>query len=157
MNTLSLSFSTFGLILFIAVMFPNFAYMLLAPQEQVEEDRKKTHLNAEDLSRDFFVFFLVAFASKENASIIYLIIAFVFLILYYITWFRYFKNGKKKEYLLSPLGFIPVPLAIFPIVYFIFASLYLNNILALGLCLVFGFFHINGSLKESKKKIEEEK
>ena len=70
MNTLSLSFSTFGLILFIAVMIPNFAYMLLAPQEQVEEDRKKTHLNAEDLSRDFFVFFLVAFASKENASII---------------------------------------------------------------------------------------
>ena len=63
MNTLSLAISIPGIIIFIAAMIPNFAYMLLAPQEQIEKERKNSHLNAEDLSRDFFAFFLVAFSS----------------------------------------------------------------------------------------------
>lgn len=151
MSNLSLAISIPGIIVFWAAMVPNFVFMLTAPQEQMEEDRKKSHLNGEDLSRDFFAFFLVAFVSPEYASVLYLIVAIVFLVLYYITWFRYFKNGKKAEDLLSPLGFVPVPLAIFPILYFVFASLFLNNILSLALCLLFAFFHIKGALKESKK------
>lgn len=154
MSTLSLTISIPGIIVFIAAMIPNFAYMLLAPQEQIEKERKNSHLNAEDLSRDFFVFFLVAFSSETKGSIIYLIVALVFLALYYITWFRYFKNGKDEKFLLSPLGFIPVPLAIFPNIYFIFASLYLENMLAFGLCLVFAFFHIKSALNDAKKKEE---
>ena len=152
MNTLSLAISIPGIIFFIAAIIPNFAYMLLAPQEQIEKDRKKSHINAEDLSRDFFVFFLVAFSSETKGSIIYLIVALVFLALYYITWFRYFKNGKDEKYLLSPLGFIPVPLAIFPNAYFVLSCLYLNNMLALGLCLIFAFFHIKSAINESKRK-----
>ena len=155
MNTLSLAISIPGIIFFIAAMIPNFAYMLLAPQEQIEKDRKKSHINAEDLSRDFFVFFLVAFSSETKGSIIYLIVALVFLALYYITWFRYFKNGKDEKYLLSPLGFIPVPLAIFPNAYFVLSCLYLNNMLALGLCLIFAFFHIKSAINESKRKQNE--
>ena len=154
MNTLSLAISIPGIIFFIAAMIPNFAYMLLAPQEQIEKDRKKSHIHAEDPSRDFFVSFLVAFSSEPKGRIIYLIVALVFLALYYITWFRYFKNGKNEKFLLSPLGFVPVPLAIFPNVYFIFASLYLENMLALGLCLVFAFFHIKSALNDAKKKKE---
>ena len=154
MNTLSLAISIPGIIFFIAAMIPNFAYMLLAPQDQIEKDRKKPHINAEDLSRDFFVFFLVAFSSETKGSIIYLIVALVFLALYYFTWFLYFKNGKNEKFLLSPLGFVPVPLAIFPNVYFIFASLYLENMLALGLCLVFAFFHIKSAITDEKKKEE---
>ncbi|MCI7606718.1 MAG: hypothetical protein MSS69_08180 [Spirochaetales bacterium] len=157
MGTLSLAISGFGIIVFLAAMIPNFAYMLLAPQEQIEDERKKSHLNAEDLSRDFFAFFLVAFVAEEKASIVYLIVAIVFLLLYYLTWMRYFKNGKKTEYLLSPLGFVPVPLAIFPNIYFAFASLYLNNMLAFSLCLIFAFFHIKEALKEYKKMKEEAK
>ena len=119
-----------------------------------EKDRKKSHMNAEDLSRDFFTFFLVAFVSETKGSVIYLILALVFLALYYFSWFRYFKNGKNEKFLLSPLGFVPVPLAIFPNVYFIFASLYLENMLALGLCLVFAFFHIKSAINDAKKKEE---
>ena len=155
MNTLSLAISIPGIIIFIAAMIPNFAYMLLAPQEQIEKDRKRSHMNAEDLSRDFFTFFLVAFVSETKGNIIYLILALVFLALYYFSWFRYFKNGKDEKYLLSPLGFIPVPLAIFPNAYFILSCLYLNNMLALGLCLVFAFFHIKSAINESKRKQNE--
>lgn len=154
MSTLSLAISIPGIIIFLAAMLPNFAYMILAPQEQIEKDRKKSHINAEDLSRDFFTFFLVAFVSETKGNIIYLILALAFLALYYFSWFRYFKNGKDEKYLLSPLGFVPVPLAIFPNVYFIFASLYLENMLALGLCLVFAFFHIKSALNDAKKKKE---
>lgn len=155
MSTLSLAISIPGIIIFLAAMLPNFAYMILAPQEQIEKDRKKSHINAEDLSRDFFTFFLVAFVSETKGNIIYLILALVFLALYYFSWFRYFKNGKDEKYLLSPLGFIPVPLAIFPNAYFVLSCLYLNNMLALGLCLIFAFFHIKSAIKESKRKQNE--
>ena len=155
MSTLSLAISIPGIIIFLAAMLPNFAYMILAPQEQIEKDRKKSHMNAEDLSRDFFTFFLVAFVSETKGSVIDLLLEVAFLALYYFSWFRYFKNGKDEKYLLSPLGFIPVPLAIFPNAYFILSCLYLNNMLALGLCLIFAFFHIKSAINESKRKQNE--
>lgn len=151
MSNLTLAISVPGIIAFIAVMIPNFVYMILAPKEQLEGNRKESYMNGENLSRDFFVFFLVAFSSQEKASIICLIVSMVFLLLYYFTWFRYFKNGKKDEDRFSPLLFVPVPLAIFPILFFIFVSLYLNNTLALSLCILFAFFHIKGALKEAKR------
>ena len=155
MSTLSLAISIPGIIIFLAAMLPNFAYMILAPQEQIEKDRKKSHMNAEDLSRDFFTFFLVAFVSETKGSVIYLILALVFLALYYFSWFRYFKNGKDEKYLLSPLRFIPVPLAICPNAYVILSCLYLNNMLALCHCLVFAVFHIKSAINESKRKQNE--
>ena len=151
MSNLSLAISVPGIIAFIAARLPNFIYMILAPKEQLEENRKETHLNGEDLSRDFFIFLLVAFSSQDNGSLIYLMVALVFLLLYYLTWFRYFKNGKRDEDRFSSLFFIPVPLAIFPVLFFVFTSLYLNNMLALLLCIIFAFFHIKNALKEAKK------
>lgn len=157
MEKLTLAISVSGIVFFLLAMVPNFAYMLLAPNEDIEKDREKTRINAEELSRDFFAFFLVAFTTQNKASIVYLIIAFIFLALYYYTWFRYFKNGKKREYLYSSLSFVPLPLAVFPSLYFAFISLYLNNSLALGLCLLFAFFHIKEKLKEKKTLGEEKK
>lgn len=152
MSNLTLAISVPGIIAFIAAMLPNFIYMILAPKEQLEGDRKETHMNGEDLSRDFFIFFLVAFSFQEKGRLIYLMVALlVFLLLYYLTWFRYFKNGKKDEDRFSSLFFIPVPLAIFPVLFFVFTSLYLNNMLALLLCIIFAFFHIKNALKEAKK------
>ena len=44
-------------------------------------NHQPTRINAEELSRDFFAFFLVAFTTQNKASIVYLIIAFIFLAL----------------------------------------------------------------------------
>ena len=56
MERLSLALSVPGIIIFLLAMIPSFIFMLLAPEEQMDEERKKTHLNAEELSRDFFAF-----------------------------------------------------------------------------------------------------
>lgn len=156
MDKLTLSISIPGIIVFFLAMIPNFAYMLTAPMEQLDNDKKKSRLNAEDLSRDFFAFFLVAFKSESFSSPIYLVGAIVFLLLYYVSWARYFRNGKKTELLLAPLWKIPVPLAVFPVLYFILSSLYLNNVLSMALAVIFGFFHIKESYRKSKKSDDEE-
>ena len=95
MERLSLALSVPGIIIFLLAMIPSFIFMLLAPEEQMDEERKKTHLNAEELSRDFFAFFLIAFSAEDYGNVIYLVVAIVFLSLYYIAWIRYFRNGRK--------------------------------------------------------------
>lgn len=49
------------------------------------------------------------------------------LIIYYICWIRFFWSGREYSVLFQPLGFIPVPMAIFPIIYFLLLALWLHS------------------------------
>ena len=152
MERLSLALSVPGIIIFLLAMIPSFIFMLLAPEEQMDEERKKTHLNAEELSRDFFAFFLIAFSAEDYGNVIYLVVAVFFLALYYFAWIRYFRNGRKAEFLTSPLLSIPVPLSVFSAHYYAFSCLFINNTLALGLCVIYAFFNIKSNLKKTKEE-----
>ena len=100
----------------------------------------------------FFAFFLIAFSAADYGNVIYLVVAVFFLALYYFAWIRYFRNGRKAEFLTSPLLSIPVPLAVFSALYYAFSCLFINNTLALGLCVIYAFFNIKSNLKKTKEE-----
>lgn len=59
----------------------------------------------------------------------------VFWALYYVSWIRYFCFGRTYELLYSPLWIIPVPLAVFPMIAFVFTAIWGRNI-PLGIAVI---------------------
>jgi hypothetical protein len=61
---------------------------------------------------------------------------------YYAAWIRYFTHGRAASLMRSPLWGIPLPLAVAPVVLFLFASLLIQSGLVFLCAVIFGFAHI---------------
>jgi hypothetical protein len=69
------------------------------------------------------------------------------LLVYYVGWARFFIRGRQPVLLFAPLGVLPVPLAVSPVVYFLaFAGLARSPLMAVATA-VFGLAHVSLSLK----------
>ena len=138
-------FSIKGLIVFILPMIINIIYVIFPPSDNKEEKVVK-HKFAEMLERATRMLYMVIICFitndyKSSFSNIMLYLAIIFLALYYIVWIRYFIKGRKVEYLIKSFLFVPIPLAIFPVLYFLLAALWLNNFIAAIVMIVFGISH----------------
>jgi hypothetical protein len=70
------------------------------------------------------------------------LLALLVLGMYYGCWARYYVNGWQQMYLGKALWGIPVPMAIFPVVFLLLSS-YVLHALPLGICAgIFGILHI---------------
>ena len=78
---------------------------------------------------------------KINFKSPWLFVAIVFLVLYYIVWIRYFIGGRDAALLVKSFLGIPQPLAVFPVLYFIFAAIWLHNYIAVIFMIIFGAAH----------------
>nr|WP_302600098.1 hypothetical protein [uncultured Cellulosilyticum sp.] len=78
---------------------------------------------------------------KVGYTSISLYISIIFLVLYHIVWFRYYMGGRDVKLLGTKFLGVPIPLAVFPVLYFIFASTWLHNYIAMALMVVFGIAH----------------
>lgn len=65
----------------------------------------------------------------------------IFLVLYYIVWIRYFAGGRDVVLLGKSFFGVPQPLAVFPVLYFICAAVWLYNVPALLSMIAFGAAH----------------
>jgi len=74
-------------------------------------------------------------------------IMLVCLIGYYTCWIRYFAGGREIRLLFEPLFFIPVPLAVFPVTYFILAGFLLGSWPMVLAAVVFAASHIAETLR----------
>ncbi|WP_040952662.1 hypothetical protein [Gorillibacterium massiliense] len=71
----------------------------------------------------------------------------LFLAFYYVEWLRYFSGNQEYRLLFSSLLAIPVPMAVFPVLYFMCASAVLHS-LPLFICnALFAIGHILNSLR----------
>ena len=77
----------------------------------------------------------------------WLCLAAFFLLLYYIVWIRYFVGGRDIALLNRPFLFVPMPLAVFPVLYFLCAAFWLHNIPAAVLMMIFGAAHLTVSIQ----------
>lgn len=64
------------------------------------------------------------------------------LLLYYICWILYFANGRDFFYLFKPIGCIPIPMAIFPLLYLIFLGIWVKSPFFIVPAILFSFGHI---------------
>ena len=145
MNNTKLGFSWLGLIIFILPMIINIIYAIFPPVTEgaVQGSANKYIELIEQCTRILYMISLVILVSKKeiNFKSLWLVLAIIFLVLYYIVWIRYFIGGRDIALLSKSFLLIPIPLAIFPVLYFIFSALWLRNYLAVIIMIIFGIAH----------------
>lgn len=148
---MKLSFSWVGLVVFALPMLINIAYVLFPPTGEASSSKSVTRRVeiTEAVSRIVCLVLLTFLVNKNplKPKSIWLLAAVVFLLLYYIVWIRYFIGGRNVALLGQPFLFVPIPLAIFPVVYYLCAAIRMGNIPAAVAMSVFGASHITVSIQ----------
>lgn len=148
---MKLSFSWVGLVVFALPMLINIAYVIFPPTGEVTSSGNVTHgvEIIEAVSRIVYFVLLTFWVNKNplKPKSVWLLAAVVFLILYYIVWIRYFIGGRNVALLGRSFLFVPIPLAIFPVVYYLCAAIWMGNIPAAVVMAVFGAAHITVSVQ----------
>ena len=148
---LKVSFSWIGLVIFTLPMLINIAYVMFPPAEKVEQTAAVTHWieRIEQISRIAYLFAVTLLASRDRLSFRsgWLYLAAAFLILYYAVWFRYFMGGRVISLLSCSFLFIPMPLAVFPVLYFLCAAIWLHNLPSAIVMVIFGAAYLTVSIQ----------
>ena len=143
---MKLSFSWIGLVVFALPMLVNIAYAVFPPAGEASPSPSVTRWVEviENVSRIVYLILLTFLVSRNppEPKSVWLAVAVVFLVLYYIVWIRYFAGGRDVALLGRPFLFVPIPLAVFPVLYYLFAAIWMGNIPAAVAMLVFGAAHI---------------
>ena len=145
MNNVKLGFSWSGLIVFLLPMIINIVYVILPPKNAptTQQETNKILEIIEQSTRILYMLAIVFLVCKEKVDFtsIWMFVGLMFLTLYYIVWFRYFLGGRDIELLGKAFLFEPMPLAVFPVIYFICSAIWLNNYIAVLFMIIFGIAH----------------
>ena len=148
---LKISFSWVGLAVFALPMLINIAYAVFPPADKPEQSAAVTHWIeiVEQISRIAYLAAITLLVSREPIRYrnVWFCLAVLFLILYYAVWIRYFVGGREVALLNRSFLFVPMPLAVFPVLYFLCAAVWLHNLPAAILMTVFGAAHLTVSLQ----------
>ena len=148
---LKVSFTWIGLVVFALPMLINLAYAAFPPAGETGGKAAVTRWVeiVEQVSRIAYLFAITLLVSREPAGLrsVWLYLAALFLILYYAVWIRYFMGGREIELLNRAFLFVPMPLAVFPVLYFLCAAIWLHNIPAAIIMILFGAAHLTVSLQ----------
>ena len=148
---LKVSFSWIGLVIFALPMLINIAYVMFPPAGKAEQAAAVTHWVeiVEQISRIAYLFAVTLLVSRETLSFrsVWFSLAAVFLVLYYAVWLRYFMGGREIVLLSRSFLFVPLPLAVFPVLYFLCAAIWLHNLPAAVIMVIFGAAHLAVSLQ----------
>ena len=148
---LKLSFSWVGLVVFALPMLINIAYAVFPPVGKTEQGTAVPHWIeiVEQISRIAYLAAITLLVSGEPIQFrsVWFWLAAWFLILYYAVWIRYFVSGREIALLNRAFLFIPMPLAVFPVLYFLCAAVWLHNLPAVILMTIFGAVHLTVSIQ----------
>lgn len=145
MSHYKIGFSWIAVIIFALPMIINIIYAIFPPIDTNSIPNKTNSVleAIEQATRILYLLALVFLVSRKTIEYksFWFILALIFLVLYYVVWIRYFIGGRHIELLGKSFLFIPMPLAIFPVLYFICAAIWMNNYIAVGFMIVFGCVH----------------
>lgn len=148
---LKLSFSWVGLVIFALPMLINIAYAIFPPAGEASPAKSTVRwLEAvEGVSRIAYLIVLTFLVSEKPLEVksAWFYIAAAFLALYYIVWIRYFAGGRDTLLLGKAFLFVPMPLAVFPVLYFLCAAIWMHNLPAAIVMVIFGAAHITVSVR----------
>ncbi len=150
-------FSYVGLIFLLLLMIPNFIWSKNKPKdyEKYVKKENKVLLLFERIG-EFLVTCLSLIFSDFNFNklsywSIFLLMAFIFMILYEVYWIRYFKSKKTMKDMYSSLFGIPVDGATLPIIAFLLLGIYGKNIFLILSALILAIGHIGIHVQHRKE------
>ncbi len=148
---MKLSFSWVGLVVFALPMLINVIYAIFPPTGDVGQVKNVTKWVEviENVSRIAYLILMTFLVNKDAPYYlnVWLVLAAIFLILYYVVWIRYFIGERDVALLAKPFLFVPIPLAIFPVLYYLFAAIWVGNYPAAIVMIIFGAAHITVSVQ----------
>ena len=148
---LKVSFSWIGLVIFALPMLINVVYVMFPPAGKAEQTSAVTHWVeiVEQISRIAYLFAVTLLVSRDKLGFRsgWLYLAAAFLILNYAVWLRYFMSGREIALLSRSFLFVPMPLAVFPVLYFLCAAIWLHNLPAAIIMVIFGAAHLTVSIQ----------
>lgn len=138
-------FSVYGLIIFVLPLVVNIIFGFLPPS-QAPAAQKSGHPLLEIIEQASRICYLLAICllvsqTEVSFSSPFFYAAVFFFVLYHAAWLRYFICGRKLIHLSAPFLFVPLPLSVFPVLYFLSAAIWLNNPIAFAVMIVFGVSH----------------
>jgi len=145
-----------SLMLTAAVLLPNLVLLLLPPRQAEKYGTSADSFPLTIIERagqvSCFVlplFFPLAFAG--SLVIAGWTVMSLSLGCYYAGWIRFFIQGRDYSLLFRPMLGLPVPMALSPVIYFLFASLVLGSIYQAIAAAILGAGHIGISMHESHR------
>lgn len=128
---------------------PNLLFIVYPPVDQLINTEEKSIIwIAFERIGQVGVFVMPLFYSIDlqvAGSFISLIIMAISLAGYYFCWGRYFRGRRTYSKLFEPLGAVPIPMAIFPVIYYVSAAWLQQSIFLLfaTICLALGHLPIS--------------
>lgn len=141
-------FSPYGLAAAVIILIPNFAFAKKGRETRLDDvdTAGVTASFLEVVSRICLTLALILIEIPERSDV-FGICAAAALVIYFILWIRYFKEGcyYPDIYMKAFIG-IPVPFDVFISIYFVMTSLWLNNIVALGFSMIYAVSRLLNAL-----------
>ena len=135
-----------GILIPLAVMLPNILWMMFPGPSSFEgpvaEPLWLTLIeNIGRLAVMLLPFFFVL-DLERRLSIPVVVLMGISLALYYVCWARYFLGGRVDALLRAPLLGVPLPMAVFPVIFLLFSSYLMQSWAMVAAAIVFGAAHL---------------
>jgi hypothetical protein len=149
-----LGFSYVGLIYLLMLFIPNLIWTKYQPAGYATEKENKILLVFERTGQVLVTFTVLIFNEFNINQIslwsIWLLISFILMLLYEISWIRYFLNEHTEKNFYRSLSGIPVPLASLPVMAFLLLGIYGKVIWLIISIIILGIGHIGIHIEHLK-------
>lgn len=144
-----MDFSWTGLLVAALVLLPNLLFVKLPPKNVPEKPRNGGIFIGilEHGGRILTIGLLILTTKNGPANFLSLWLFFMAacLIAYYILWVRYVISGMDYRRLFDTVCFIPLPMAVFPILYLLLAAFWFNSFPLIASVMIFAGGHLINS------------
>ncbi len=154
---MNFGFSYVGLIFLLMLMIPNIIWSKNQPKDydKYVKNENKGLLIFEKIGEAGNTFLVLIFSDFNINNISYwslfLLVAFIFMILYEIYWIRYFRSNKTMKDMYSSIIGIPVAGATLPVLAFLLLGVYGKNIFLIISAILLGIGHIGIHMNHKKE------
>lgn len=152
-------FSLIGFLIALSIFLPNLTFVIFPPKRvpKVITSAGFIFTLLERIGQIGCISILVLTRGNYSTINIWFILMVICIAIYYLLWLRYIIKGQDLIWCFKPLSFIPIPMALFPVLAFLLAALW-GMSLYLGIAtIMLAIGHIANSyhtykLLENKKR-----
>ena len=122
---------SYNLLIPLLVLLPNLLFVLLPPLDMPSLEEEATIWLILERMGQTGVFLLPVF-HMVHLDMVMKQAAFALMIMsltvYYFGWWRFFRNKRQYAWLFQPLGIIPIPMAVMPLIYFLASAILMESL-----------------------------
>ena len=149
-------FSIVGVVFLAMLFMPNIRWAKNQPlgYDELSRRENKTLLMFERVGQVLATTSAVVFVCPRGFSFpwfLWLIAAFLLMLLYEVAWARYFKGGERLDGMYQPLGPIPVPIASLPVAALVLLGIWYQSPITVIAAIILGIGHIGIHLEHLRE------